>query len=184
MHRLSSLSLVLILLTGLGPSCGPKCAQGYGVDQDGECVPFKHGEGDADTDADSDVGNPSDGDLEMIGEWTNENDESVIITSTTWTESVGDGQGSSLEMLFHIDDFWNDNNFLVARNDDNNDGEDGGLWSRFDWALDSSGAWVCPTACCAETKDEALNESAPNASDPSTDGCGIDDNPWSRLTRQ
>ena len=62
MHRIPTLSLVLIFLTTLGPSCGPKCDQGYGVDQDGECVPFKHGEGDADTD--SDVGNPSDGELD------------------------------------------------------------------------------------------------------------------------
>ena len=183
MHRFPTLSLVLIFLTTLGPSCGPKCDQGYGVDQDGDCVAFKHGEGDADTDADSDVGNPADGELEMIGEWVTENDEAVVITSTTWTESIDDGQGTSLEMLFHIDDFWNDNNFLVAQNDDNNE-VDGGLWSRFDWSLDSNGAWVCPSACCAETKEEALNEDIPNSSDPSSSGCGIDDDEWTRLTRQ
>ncbi len=178
MHRIPTLSLVLIFLTTLGPSCGPKCDQGYGVDQDGECVPFKHGEGDADTD--SDVGNPSDGELEMIGDWVNENDEAVVITSDTWTETVDAGEET---MLFHIEDFWNDNNFLVARNDDAN-ADDGGAWSRFDWSLDSSGAWVCPSECCAETKDDALNVDPPDASDFSSSGCGIDDNAWTRLTRQ
>jgi len=176
MHRFPTLALVLIFLTALGPSCGAKCEQGHGVDQDGDCVPFKHGEGDADTD----VGNPADGELEMIGDWVNENDEAVVITSSTWTETVDAGEE---KMLFHIEDFWNENNWLVARNDDDN-ADDGGKWSRFDWSLDSGGAWTCPTECCAETKEDALNVDPPDASDSSNGGCGMDDNPWSRLTRQ
>jgi hypothetical protein len=181
MYRVRTLSLILILVSALGASCGPKCDQGYGVDQDGECVPFKHGEGDADTDADGDVGNPADGELEMIGEWETEEGEAVVITTSTWTESIMDGDGS-IDMIFRIEDFWNENDFLVAQNDENNDDGNGGLWSRFDWSLDGNGAWVCPTVCCAATKDEALNEEAADASDPSNEGCG--DSEWTRLTRQ
>ena len=56
-----------------------------------------------------------------------------------------------------------------------------GLYSRYDWTTDDSGQlWFCTTAYDAATEEDALNATAPDASDPATGGCSSF--PWSSLT--
>jgi len=189
--RASTLLFTLGFLSGGLSSCGSPCSQGYGLAQNGDCRPFQTGEeadadadADADSDADTDIGEPSNGDLEMIGDWISEIDETHTITNSAWVvEFYNDMDDVDVVLQYDIQDYWNANNFLVARNLDTNR-IDAGLYSRFDWVLDGSEAYFCPTACCATTEDEALNSLAPDPTDPAAYGCGDANTEWTKLTRQ
>ena len=189
--RIFPLLFTIGFLCGGLTACGSPCSQGYGLAQNGDCRPFQTGEeadadadADADSDTDTDLGEPSSGDLEMIGEWMTDLEESHTITNETWVvEFYLDQDDVDVVIQHNIESFWNNNNFLVAYNLDTNR-IDGGLYSRFDWVIDGNEAYFCPTACCASSSDEALNSIAPDPSDPASFGCGDDNTEWTRLTRQ
>jgi len=159
--------------------------------QNGDCRPFQTGEeadadtdADADSDSDTDIGDPSSGDLEMIGDWISDVDETYTITNETWViEFFNDQDNVDVVLQYDIENYWNANDFLVAHNLETNR-IDPGLYSRFDWVLEGSEAYFCPTACCASSSDEALNSLAPDATDPSSYGCGDANTEWTKLTRQ
>lgn len=110
------------------------------------------------------------GDLEIEGSYTDDFNGSHTIGADTWSM---DGAG-----LFHIDTFDNDERYLIAQNDSDNDFNPD-LWSRMDWAWDGDALFFCQSVFDAESAEAA--ESAEPADGEDLDaGCG--GFPWSSLT--
>jgi hypothetical protein len=112
--------------------------------------------------------------VEIVGTWVDDFGTTHVIDELAW-EMTGDGWSS----LFHVESVFDDEAFLVARNDSANDYSPD-LYSRFDWTTDEDGElWVCQSVFDAETAAAAEGAAAPDATDPATGGCGTF--PWSHL---
>lgn len=114
------------------------------------------------------------GDLKIIGTYTDEFGTDHDITNDTWTI------GSS---TYHIENYDNARDFLVAQNDDGNS-FNAGLWSRFDWVFYEGSLYYCQQETDAESAGEAQTNTDADRTDPSAGGCGLPDNDfaWTNLT--
>ena len=111
---------------------------------------------------------------EILGDYVDPFMTSHTLTETTWTmDYLGDVS------LFHFLEINDEEDFLIARNDDNN-AYFAGLYSRFDWTTFEETLWFCQTRYDAETEAAALETQAADRSAPNVSGCG--DYPWSQLT--
>ncbi len=110
--------------------------------------------------------------LEVIGSYTDDFMGTHVVTTDSWTQS---GQGAPL--VFQIEQFDNDADFLVAKNDDAN-AFNPGLYSRFDWFEDGGQLYFCQSSFDAPTAAEA--EMASADSGDLMMGCGTF--AWSTLT--
>jgi len=106
--------------------------------------------------------------LEIIGDWIDDWAIFHDVAQDTWTM---DGS------VFHITQFDNDADFLVAQNDAAN-AWNPELWSRFDWTFDSSALYYCQIAYDAPDEATAAANSAADRADLAT-GCGGFS--WSKL---
>jgi hypothetical protein len=121
------------------------------------------------------AGDGADGDgggdaLEIVGDYTDDFGGTHEITADTWTI---DGAG-----VFHVLDFDNDTDYLVAQNDaDNTYSPD--LFSRFEWVENGDGLYLCQSVFDAESESAAHDAAGADPDDLET-GCG--GFPWSVLT--
>lgn len=113
--------------------------------------------------------------LEIIGDWVDDFGGTHAVTAQTWT------MGQTMSGVFHISQYDNDENWLVAHNDaDNAFSPD--LWSRFDWTESGGELYNCQTVYDAATEEDARNAPPADPADPATGGCqGF---AWSKLTAQ
>jgi hypothetical protein len=110
---------------------------------------------------------------------------STLPVNGTWTDSWGGSHTidafawSSGFDLFVIAEAHEADGWVVAQNGASNS-YNPGLWSRFDWTWDETGAfYYCQSAYDAATQGDAAAASA-DASDPATGGCGGFS--WTELT--
>ena len=79
---------------------------------------------------------------------------------------------------YHIAEYSNDDDYLVAANDKAN-AWDAGWYSRFDWTESAGDLWYCQIVYDAKTAEEAAASPGADPSDPAKGGCsGFS---WSRL---
>ncbi|MFH1811970.1 MAG: calcium-binding EGF-like domain-containing protein [Pseudomonadota bacterium] len=98
------------------------------------------------------------------------------ISQTAWVMP-----GSPSDSVFHISQFSNAGEFVIAHNDAANP-YSADLWSRFDWTHDSaSDLYYCQIVYEAADENAALAASGANRSDLST---GCNNFSWSKLTPQ
>ncbi len=95
------------------------------------------------------------------------------VADSTWTQTTSSGTSS-----FAISSIDNARDMLVAQNAASN-AFNPDLWSRFDWATFAGELYFCQSAFDAPTEAAALATAAPDATDPTADGCG--GFAWSRL---
>jgi len=106
--------------------------------------------------------------LAIAGSWTDNWGMSHDISETRWTQIYG----ASAPSVFHISWYDNDQQAVVAQNDEYN-AWSGGLWSRFDWKWgDDDTLWFCQATYSASTEQEALDLPRADDSDPEGGGCG------------
>lgn len=110
--------------------------------------------------------------LEIAGSWVDNYAGSHEITQSTWVMDMGG--------TFHISQYSNGDDFLIAQNDAAN-AYNPDLWSRFDWTYDGSDLYYCQSAYDAASEAAALAATPANASDLNS-GCG--GFAWSALTAQ
>ena len=168
--RLLITAAPLVLLSFFSATgCQKECEQGYGLATDGECYPFS-GEGDSDSDSDADTDSDTDADgLEVKGTWTTSFGDTHVVEEDKWTESGETGEGTFLS-IFHVEDYFNDDNYVVMQNDADNN-FDAELWSRFHWAWVGSNLYYCPISFSEESLSAAMALESPDDSDPVNDGC-------------
>ena len=110
--------------------------------------------------------------LAITGIWDDNFGGVHTITNDSWSDSWGSA--------FHISQFDNSAQALIAQNDGAN-GWSPLLWSRFDWHWDSSDQlYYCQTCYDCADEEAALGTEAPDASDPANSGCGSSS--WTALT--
>ena len=108
--------------------------------------------------------------LDIEGTWEDEFGSAHDITAFEWS-SVG--WGSS---LFHISDASNEEGWLVAQNDEDNE-YNPELWSKFEWAWDDDGnLYYCQSTYAAATEEDAFAAARTDADD--LDGVGCGGFPW------
>lgn len=107
--------------------------------------------------------------LEIIGSYTDDWNYDHDITQTEWTMDTS---------VFHISQYENDDDFLVAQNDAANQ-YNPDLWSRFDWTLDGTDLYYCQIAFDAATEAAALADTSADRADLATGCAGFE---WSKLT--
>jgi len=144
------------------------------------CGPAPHSEttdtGSTDTgttvDTDTTVGT----DLAINGVYTDNFGADHTVTNALWTYAYGAYPPS----YFAITTYDNAERYAIAQNDVVNSYY-GGLFSRFDWLVDSNDAiWFCQTTFTAATEADALATLRPDDSDPANSGCsGFS---WTNLT--
>lgn len=116
-----------------------------------------------------DDGNPPEDSADPEGVYENEMEESVHITSETWTK--GDN-------LYVVEELSLEGDFVIVHNDEGN-GLGPGLYSRFDWATDEDGLFrYCPATYFAESVADAK---AVEASDRTDWKKGCQGAGWSEL---
>ena len=122
-------------------------------------------------------GNDDDqGNLEIIGSYTDNFGGSHTIIQASWTQDFGPGN----VFILNITSFSNSLDYLVGENDVSN-GASAGTFNRIDWTTFQSSLYFCTTAFSQPTEADALaaGEGVADATDPSTGGCsGFS---WSRL---
>lgn len=107
-----------------------------------------------------------------VDDWTFEHE----VTQLTWTSP-----GSPSDTVYHIAQFDNDADFLIAQNDAANTYSPS-LWSRFDWTRDTASAlYYCQVVYDAASEAAALAVTTANRSDLATGCAGYG---WSKLTPQ
>jgi hypothetical protein len=111
--------------------------------------------------------------LEIIGTYTDEFGQLQVITATTW-----DSSGSGFTLIFHILDYDNLFNYLVAQNDASNS-FNAGKYSRFAWTNANGNLYYCQDVYDAATSETARSAPFPNSSDLAS-GCGGFS--WTNLT--
>ena len=105
--------------------------------------------------------------IEIKGEYTDDFGGTHTITATLWEQ--GYSTGSSKFKIVKID---NENNLALALNDSAN-GYNPDKYSRFNWATSSDGSlYYCQSVFDSETADAAEATTAPDASNPTSTGCG------------
>ena len=113
---------------------------------------------DTDDTEDTSIENP----LEIIGSYSDIWGGSHTIDEASWTDGYGG--------IFHISQFDNDSDWLIAQNDAANSWNPE-LWSKFEWTTDANGGlFYCQSAYDAATEEDAMAAAA-DASDLAT-GCG------------
>lgn len=119
----------------------------------------------------SDTSQPADPNaIEIFGLYFHQGNEHYF-GNTAYTVDYGGGEMYSYSYV----QFSNPQRWLVAQNGSENFGE-AGLFSRFDWNIDGSGAvWICQTTANASTAAEAQNTPAANAFNTAS-GCA--GGPW------
>lgn len=124
-----------------------------------------------DTNDTTDTSQPADPNaIEIFGLHFHQGNEHYF-GNTAYTVDYGGGEMYSYSYL----QFSNPQRWLVAQNGSENFGE-AGLFSRFDWNIDGSGAvWLCQTTANASTASEAQNTPAANAFNTAS-GCA--GGPW------
>ena len=128
--------------------------------------------GGADSGANADSGGGVTG-LEILGDYTDNYGGDHQITNETWTQYTG-------TTIFHISQYDNDGDFLIAQNDAANTYSPE-LWSRFDWTTDGAGTlYYCQSAYDAADEATALATQAADPADPATTGCSSF--AWTTLT--
>jgi hypothetical protein len=108
-------------------------------------------------------------DLEIIGSYVDEWDGAHEIGLQTW---------STMGSVFHISQYSNLDDFLVAQNDPANE-YNPDLWSRFDWTWDGADLYYCQIAYDAASEVAALAADGADRADLAT---GCNDFAWSKLT--
>ena len=107
-------------------------------------------------------------DLDITGSYSDILENEHVISDDFWIMQVPEDG----EYLYHIRQIYNNDRFLIARNDNQNGETEAGLWSRFDWARDNqNNLWFCQTTYLAETEQAAFDTMAPNTNDLSFNGC-------------
>jgi hypothetical protein len=113
--------------------------------------------------------------LVLSGNWIDDYESTHQISSDTWTMA---GMG-----VFHISQYSNLSEFLIAQNDTNN-AYSADKWSRIDWTWYDAGEgfdlYFCQTSYNSETEEDALEVPAADPINPAAGGCsGFS---WSKLT--
>ena len=111
--------------------------------------------------------------LEIIGTYTDEFGGPHTITATTWDASDG-----AYTLIFHILDFSNVQDYLVAHNDDANS-FNAGLYSRFVWTYANGNLYYCQDIYDAATADAARSAPFPDKGDLASGCNGFS---WTNLT--
>jgi len=140
---------------------------------------------DADTDTDTDTDTDADaGDLEVIGSWAESWGATHEITAESWTAVFpGMGDAGPVTSVAHIESFDNEEDYLVAQNDDV-DSYFPDLWSRYDWTFEDLAdggvdLYYCQIEYAAADEETAEASDGADAEDLAA-GCA--DFPWTRLT--
>lgn len=120
---------------------------------------------------------PAQGPLEIIGNYSDNFGGTHQVTQTRWVSGT---------LGFQIRTYSNGGNFLVAQNDASNSCPpfdcSPNKFSRFSWTTFQTSLYFCQNPFDAETFEAAFTAAAPDATDPSTGGCGGFF--WSQLTPQ
>ncbi|MBO4712171.1 hypothetical protein J5681_09715 [bacterium] len=111
---------------------------------------------------------------EIMGNYTDDYETSHVITATDWTMESSYGKS-----VYHFSQYDNENDFIIAQNDKDNE-YNPELWSRFDYTEKDSALYYCQTAFDAESEEAALAVPAADKTDPATTGCG--GYAWTKLT--
>ncbi|EDM81936.1 hypothetical protein PPSIR1_05698 [Plesiocystis pacifica SIR-1] len=107
--------------------------------------------------------------LEIVGEYVDEWGSEHTITDAQWQQDA---------LLFHVLDYDNEADYLIAENDANNEWS-AGLFSRFDWAWDGDSLYYCQTVYDAEAA-EAAEAAEPADAANLAGGCG-EGFPWTLM---
>lgn len=118
----------------------------------------------------SDAGDDGGDGPEIVGDFTDDYGSTHEITADTWTI---DGIG-----VYHVVDFDNDADFLIAQNDAENEYAPD-MFSRFEWVEDGAAFYLCQSVFDAETEQDAVDAARADADDLEM-GCG--GFAWSKLT--
>jgi len=104
--------------------------------------------------------------LEIAGTYSDDFQGSHQITGDSWTQVYESGTS-----VFNISQFSNEEGYLIAQNDADNEFNPE-LWSRFDWTEKDGTLWYCQSVYDAESEQEALDADPADDSDPANSGCG------------
>ena len=117
--------------------------------------------------------------IEIEGTWTSEFGTDVI-DDDTWSSDFGTGPSVSA-----ITQYSNEENVAITQNADDAD-FDPSKYNRNVWTeIEGDSFFYCTTDFGLDTEDEAAeSDTAPDASDPESSGCGDGDFSWSKLTRE
>ena len=96
--------------------------------------------------------------LELVGSYSDNIGSEHVITQDLWLIDYG----SNEQYYYHIDQYSNDEDYLIAENDDANGSPESGAWSRFDWVYHADTLWVCQTMSTATSQQEALAAEPPD----------------------
>jgi hypothetical protein len=108
--------------------------------------------------------------LPIRGDWVDDWEIAHTIREWSWLQD---------DWVFHILDYDLDGAFIIAQNDADNPWSPG-LYSAFYWTEHAGDWWYCQSAYDAVDEQAARQAPVPDATDPSTGGCGV--GTWSRLT--
>lgn len=109
---------------------------------------------------------PDDGPLDIAGSYLDNFGTTHEITTSDWQQTYG-----TSVTAFAIVSYDNGEQHVIAQNDDAN-GYNPGLWSRFDWVEGEDVVYVCQTAFDAPSEQDAQDTPRADDSDPATGGCG------------
>ena len=110
---------------------------------------------------------PSQGPLEIAGSYMDNTSTEHVITQNSWLFDYGAGE----QYFYHITQYDNALQYVIAENSENNGVLEAGFWSRFDWTYQDNHLWVCQTASNAATEAAALSTETPDKSNPGEEGC-------------
>ena len=106
--------------------------------------------------------------LEIAGSYVDDWGIQHEVTDATWTMD---------ESVFHVSSYSNDEEFLVAQNDADNQWNPD-MWSRFDWTWDGQDLYFCQIVYDAITEQEAAGNTGADRADLAAGCSGFG---WSRL---
>ncbi|MBN2360578.1 MAG: hypothetical protein JXR83_14070 [Deltaproteobacteria bacterium] len=113
--------------------------------------------------------------LEIVGNYVDDWGYDHNLTQTEWIDP-----GDPSDSIFHISQFSNSGQFIIAQNDPANPYTTAYLWSRFDWTYDTGSVLhFCQITYTADSEAAAL---AATGADRGNLVSGCDGYSWSRLT--
>ena len=110
---------------------------------------------------------PSQDPLEIAGSYIDNTSTEHVITQTSWLLDYGPTE----QYFYHITQYDNVMQYVIAENDASNGVLEAGYWSRFDWTYADNHLWVCQTTSNAATEAAALSTEVPDKSNPAEEGC-------------
>lgn len=110
---------------------------------------------------------PSQEPLEIAGSYIDNTSTEHVITQNSWLFDYGAGE----QYFYHITQYDNAMQYVIAENSENNGIAEAGFWSRFDWTYQDNHLWVCQTTSNAATEAAALSTETPDKSNPGEEGC-------------